>query len=209
MRSVTSLSSSAGALTNTYTYDSFGNLTASTGSLTNRFQFTGRELDSETGIYYYRARYYDPNAGRFIREDPRKEVVGGMNFYAYVRNNAPNFSDPDGRDPCGWLCTLWNWLKLGKKTYDPVSSTVDWSLCGLWYVDCLNQAAGIKKDLAQALNSPDPVVSGTAVATLAQQTGSNSASQLNWDVCGKNENCQKALQCAAKGLTNPLPFPSF
>ena len=132
-----------------------------------------------------------------------------MNFYAYVRNDAPNFSDPDGRDPCGWLCTVWNWLKFGKKTYDPVNSVVDWSFCGLYYVDCLNQAAGIKKELAQALNSPDPVVSGTALATLANQTGSNSMSSLNLNVCMRNENCQKALQCAQKGLTNPLPFPNF
>jgi len=57
--SVTSLSSSAGAIANTYTYDSFGKLTASTGSLANPFQYTARESDSETGLYYYRARYYD------------------------------------------------------------------------------------------------------------------------------------------------------
>jgi len=68
--SVTSLSSSAGSLANTYTYDSFGKLIASTGAVTNPFQFTGREFDLENGIYEYRARYYDQNAGRFINEDP-------------------------------------------------------------------------------------------------------------------------------------------
>jgi hypothetical protein len=46
--SVTSLSSSAGAIANTYTYDSFGKLTASSGSLTNPFQYTARESDTET-----------------------------------------------------------------------------------------------------------------------------------------------------------------
>jgi RHS repeat-associated protein len=93
--SVTSLSSSAGALANTYTYDSFGNFTSSTGSLTNRFQFTGRELDSETGIYYYRSRYYDPAAGRFASEDP-SETSGGSNLYEYVVNNPANLYDPTG-----------------------------------------------------------------------------------------------------------------
>ncbi len=68
--SVTSLSNAAGSIANTYTYDSFGKLTASTGSLVNPFQYTARESDMETGLYYYRARYYDPNAGRFISEDP-------------------------------------------------------------------------------------------------------------------------------------------
>jgi hypothetical protein len=54
--SVTSLSTSGGAIANTYTYDSFGNLTASSGSLTNPFRYTAREFDSETSLYYYRAR---------------------------------------------------------------------------------------------------------------------------------------------------------
>jgi hypothetical protein len=52
--SVTSLSSAAGSIANTYTYDSFGNLTNSTGSLVNPFRYTARESDSETGLYYYR-----------------------------------------------------------------------------------------------------------------------------------------------------------
>ena len=68
--SVTSLSNAAGSIANTYTYDSFGKLTASTGSLVNPFQYTARESDTETGLYYYRARYYDPSSGRFISEDP-------------------------------------------------------------------------------------------------------------------------------------------
>ena len=55
--SVTSLTSGAGAIANTYTYDSFGKVTASTGSITNRFQYTAREFDSESGLYYYRVRY--------------------------------------------------------------------------------------------------------------------------------------------------------
>jgi len=62
--SISSLSSSAGALAQTYTRDSFGIQTASSGSLTNPFQYTARESDPETGLYYYRARYYDPNTGR-------------------------------------------------------------------------------------------------------------------------------------------------
>jgi len=57
--SVTSLSGGAGALAQTYTFDSFGKQTAASGSLTNPFQYTARESDAETGLYYYRARYYD------------------------------------------------------------------------------------------------------------------------------------------------------
>ncbi len=93
--SVTSLSNSAGALANTYRFDSFGKLTGSTGTLTNPFQYTGREFDQETGIYYDRARYYDQNAGRFISEDPIR-FRGGIDFFAYVGNNPVNRTDPDG-----------------------------------------------------------------------------------------------------------------
>jgi len=55
---ITSLTDSAGALTNTYIYDAYGKMTGSTGSTTNPLRYTAREFDPETGIYYYRARYY-------------------------------------------------------------------------------------------------------------------------------------------------------
>src|SRR5271165_546915 len=93
--SVTSLSNSAGALASTYTYDSFGNLTASTATLTNPFRYTGREFDSETGLYFYRARYFDPAVGRFISEDPIR-FGGGVDFYPYVDNSPVNAVDPLG-----------------------------------------------------------------------------------------------------------------
>jgi RHS repeat-associated protein len=93
--SVTTLSNAAGSIANTYTYDSFGKLTASTGSLVNPFQYTARESDIETGLYYYRARYYDPTAGRFLGEDPIG-LGGGPNFYNYALGDPTNFSDPTG-----------------------------------------------------------------------------------------------------------------
>lgn len=49
--------------------DSFGKLTSSSGSLVNSIEYAGRDFDSETGLYYYRARYYDPSVGRFTTED--------------------------------------------------------------------------------------------------------------------------------------------
>ena len=97
--SITSLSSSAGSLAQTYGYDSFGKQTSSSGSLTNPFQYTARESDPETGLYYYRARYYDQNVGRFLSQDP----IGfypGVNFYAYVDNSPISLLDPLGLCPC-------------------------------------------------------------------------------------------------------------
>src|SRR6266481_1700315 len=93
--SITSLSNGAGALAQTYGYDSFGKQTNSSGSLTNPFQYTARELDSETLLYYMRARYFDLGAGRFISEDP-VQFDSGINFYEYVRNNPLIGVDPWG-----------------------------------------------------------------------------------------------------------------
>ena len=93
--SITSLTDGSGQLAASYVYDSFGNLTASTGAITNPFQYTGREFDSETGLYYYRARYYDPVIGRFLSEDP----LGSNpepNLYAYVNNSPVGSVDPSG-----------------------------------------------------------------------------------------------------------------
>lgn len=100
---VTSLSDPAGALAKTYTYDSYGKLTASTGTLTNPFQFTGREWDSETGTYYYRARHFDPNDGRFLSEDPIR-FTGGINFYEYAMNRPVSLEDPFGLAACKPQC---------------------------------------------------------------------------------------------------------
>jgi len=96
---VSALSNSAGALADTYSYDSFGNLTASTGTISNPFRYTGREFDSETGIYYYRARFYDPTSGRFMSEDSARFDQGG-NFYVYVSNTPTLFIDPTGLAKC-------------------------------------------------------------------------------------------------------------
>jgi len=95
--SITSLSNSSGSIANTYSYNSFGNLTASTGSLTNPFQFTAREHD-ESGLYFYRARYYDPSSGRFLSEDPIGLAGGDVNSYNYAASSPTNFVDPSGLD---------------------------------------------------------------------------------------------------------------
>ena len=95
--SITSLSNTSGTLAQTYAFDSFGKATASSGSLNNPFQYTGREFDNETNLYFYRARYYNPATGWFLNEDP-SAFEAGMNFYAYVANNPVNWIDPLGLD---------------------------------------------------------------------------------------------------------------
>jgi RHS repeat-associated protein len=79
----------------TATYDAYGNVTASTGTIPT-YGFTGREPD-ETGFVFFRARYYDPTIGRFIQRDPIG-LATGLHQYAYVGNNPTAFVDPLGEE---------------------------------------------------------------------------------------------------------------
>jgi RHS repeat-associated protein len=93
-QSVTRLTDSTGGTAATYAYDPYGVPGPSTGSVTNPFTYTGRELDRGSGLYSYRARYYDPGTGTFLSEDP----LPAVNAYSYVRNDPVDFVDPSGAD---------------------------------------------------------------------------------------------------------------
>ncbi len=79
-------------------YFTFGAIVpgSQSGSGGDRFKFSGREWDSEVGLYYNRARYYDPNTGRFISEDPSRFAAGDPNLYRYVFNGPTAYNDPSG-----------------------------------------------------------------------------------------------------------------
>ena len=91
--SVVALSNNLGGTDATQRFDAWGNQLTATGTQA-RYGYTGREPD-ETGLVYYRARYYDPTIGRFTQRDPMG-VAAGINFYAYVNGNPVNFNDPNG-----------------------------------------------------------------------------------------------------------------
>ncbi len=79
-------------------YFTFGGIIpgSESGSGGDRFKFAGREWDSEIGLYYNRARYYDPNTGRFISEDPIGFGAGDPNLYRYAHNGPTVRTDPSG-----------------------------------------------------------------------------------------------------------------
>jgi RHS repeat-associated protein len=95
--SIVATTDAAGNVTSRRQYDAWGNLEL--GADQPGYAFTGREWDPETGLYYYRARYYDPKIGRFISEDPIGLNAGDPNFYAYVANNPSAAIDPFGLAP--------------------------------------------------------------------------------------------------------------
>ena len=94
--STEALADATGAIVSSTSYDSFGN---STSNIATTYRYTGREYDADTGLYYYRNRWYDPEIGRFISEDPIGFAGGDVNLYRYVWNSPYNFTDPYGENP--------------------------------------------------------------------------------------------------------------
>ncbi len=89
----------SGNVVNNYVYDEWGTITSQTEGITNSFKYAGESYDSETGLYYQRARYYDPSMGRFINEDTYEGQIDNplsQNVYTYVHNNPLIYSDPSG-----------------------------------------------------------------------------------------------------------------
>lgn len=80
-----------------YAYSPFGETEAQGEPSDNPYQYTGRENDG-TGLYYYRARYYDPEGKRFVSSDPIG-LGGGVNVYGYVLNSPLKYRDPTGENP--------------------------------------------------------------------------------------------------------------
>ena len=92
--SVLELTDATGVLKTHYTYEPYGETSATGEGNTSSYQYTGRENDN-TGLYYYRARYYLPAAKRFVSEDPIG-LAGGINRYQYVRGKPVSRTDPLG-----------------------------------------------------------------------------------------------------------------
>lgn len=96
---VRDLIESDGTVANHLKYDSFGNVISQTSSTAlTRYQFTGRELDAETGLQFNRARYYSPAHGRFLSEDPIGFNAQDFNLYRYVGNRPIQERDPSGQN---------------------------------------------------------------------------------------------------------------
>ncbi len=110
--SIVALTDAKGKVVQRYDYDSFGNMKHHGQKVNQPYTYTGREYDRETGLYYYRARYYDAKVGRFITPDPSLNLTGNVNIpfflpqqlenpqelnpFVYTVNNSINNIDPTG-----------------------------------------------------------------------------------------------------------------
>jgi len=171
--SVVNLTDANGNEAASYSYDAFGNLTSSTGSVANPWLYTGRYLDSESGLYYYRNRYYDPRVGRFISRDPSLILSGlasvipyllpqqlgnpqELNKYLYCINNPVNLRDPWGLE--GGKNKPW-WLVVGGVTLAtpiPGDEIVFWTGTGIvitvYTIYQIGKSDGIKTEAGYVNN---------------------------------------------------------
>lgn len=95
------LTNATGMPTDAYTYTAYGEVLARTGVSTNPFLFAGEHRDSTSGLYYLRARYYDPTTGRFLSRDPlpgNLPVPLTLHPYLYAHANPVNIVDPTGEE---------------------------------------------------------------------------------------------------------------
>jgi RHS repeat-associated protein len=105
---VRQLTNSAGAVTDTYEYDAFGNDVYHTGTTPNNYLYRGEQYDPDLGLYYLRARYYNPATGRFLSRDPDDHSLATPNElhkYLYADGDPENMIDPTGKGFAETLAT--------------------------------------------------------------------------------------------------------
>ena len=181
--SIVAMSDSAGNIVEHYRYDAYGkpetfvgpgvdgtwftadDVTAAYSGVGNPYLFTGRRLDEETGLYYYRARYYSAERGRFLQRDPLG-YVDGMNLYEYVRGNSINFNDPLGlkKKCCGVKSFSVKWEKYdennGKNAAFSLKIEIEFKTGGIFDPACCEYKQNVKSKYHVKYANGDPDLKG-------------------------------------------------
>jgi RHS repeat-associated protein len=169
--SVTEITDLNQATAVSYRYDPYGKVTITRGGtpqtsdpLGQHWTFTARFLDEESDLLYYRARYYDPDVGRFVQRDPLSYSVG-PNLFSYVQNNPINWRDPSGRQRL-----------LGQDRFEQQMFQVFlWMLILRMMCDCGDMALEIEWEIKVHVANPLPGPLGWAKPTVEVRAASVAA----------------------------------
>lgn len=145
LNSVLALTDSFGQIAESYRYDAWGRVLGvynasgsqvSQSQIGNRYLWQGREYSWKTGLYNFRARWYEPVTGRWLSNDPIG-ISGGLNQYVFCGNNPVNFVDPFGlcRDGDATLSNIRTFIDTAHKVAD-----ASWWV-PRWYVDVTTELA--------------------------------------------------------------------
>jgi RHS repeat-associated protein len=160
--STTALTDSTGNVVDTYSYDPYGKLVSSTGTVANPYRWSGQYFDTASGLYKIGARFYDPVTGRWLSEDTAQQDTDqhGANPFSYAGDDPINLSDPSGTtipwDPhsygahAGEPCRTLRGAALRRCAY------VQWSAeayCSMWYCPHWEQSWSTSKCAGYAIKS--------------------------------------------------------
>jgi RHS repeat-associated protein len=172
------MSNSSGTLVESTEYMPFGPMRVHTGSTVTNYKYTDQELDPETGLYYYGARYYDPIIGRFISPDSIVQSPANpqtLNRYSYCANNPLIYTDPTGHFGFSDITNFFE--DLGKTIWKPAveitAAAIGFTVCG---PGCAGLAAG-SVDLA--ITGSFESAAATAITAAAFYTAGEYLSTLD------------------------------
>jgi RHS repeat-associated protein len=175
------LTDTTGAVAATYSYDANGNLTNHTGTADTPLRWNGQCQDSDTGLYYLRARYYDPQTAQFTGVDPLAAITQAI--YNYANNNPLNLQDPLG---------LWSW--------NPMEWTgQEWATVGA-VAGTVALAAAVVGATVLTGGVAGALVVGIGYAAGAVSTSISVVAAVNDCSSGFSENCAYSAASAGLGL---------
>lgn len=166
-----------------YTEQPWGDTAADTG-VKVRYRFAGASLEPETGLYYMRARFYDPTVGRFIAEDPIG-IEGGANLFAYAGNDPINQRDPTGAMSCE---RTWQQRATISRPY-PGTDIEEIIVVGGWVTTC----------------NPDGIPDGGSSNTYASDTPSKAGGQAQAGSVPGKVDCKEEWASFAVSLLSEVP----
>jgi RHS repeat-associated protein len=190
--SVLALTDASGDIVESYRYDAWGRTTVYNSSnqqlnnsaIGNRYCWQGREYSWATGLYNFRARWYDPITGRWLSNDPIG-ISGGLNQYVAFGNNPVNFRDPlglceSGQGASGWGAYVFGESASARNAYNSAVGNLD-------PLDSVGRA-GLKASARAA--TPQPVrafieMQRPSLGARAGSTGSANVSNPRWNSAGQ------------------------
>ncbi|MBI4619434.1 MAG: RHS repeat-associated core domain-containing protein [Desulfobacterales bacterium] len=177
--STVAMTNQSQSVVNSYAYDPFGTVLSQNETVPQPFKYIGQfgVMAEPNGFYYMRARYYDPNVGRFISEDPIGFEGGDTNLFAYVGNNPVTLIDPSGQLAFFWheAITYVAARNSGRGVWDSLKLAFNNAAVDFSGTQGQNAAAVVQHAMATPVQSPQQAITATNAYIQASISSGNLA----------------------------------